>query len=257
MIVFDQVSKRYSPTQAPVLDHFSLQIEEGSFCVLLGRSGAGKSTALKLVNRMIEPSAGRVLVAGTDVTAHDPYELRRSIGYVLQRIGLLPHLNVAQNVALVPSLSGWPAARSAERTQELLNLVELPPSEFGERMPAELSGGQQQRVAVARALAAKPRVLLMDEPFGALDPVTRAGLRRRVAKIQRRLGLTTVMVTHDVLEALLLADQIVVMDRGRIVQRGTPRELWTSPATSFVERLLMTSREDFQELERIFGATSP
>jgi osmoprotectant transport system ATP-binding protein len=252
VIHFENVSKTYLPG-APVLDEFSLNVDEGCFCVLLGRSGAGKTTALRLVNRLIEPSSGRVLVAGNDVREQDPHVLRRSVGYVLQRVGLLPHLSVAQNVKLVPSLLGWPEARSAERSAELLNLVGLPPAEFSERMPAELSGGQQQRVGLARALAAGPRVLLMDEPFGALDQVTRAGLRREVAKIQRRLGLTTMMVTHDVIEALLLADQVVVMDHGRIVQRGTPGELWRKPESDFVERLFATSRDDFRELERLFG----
>lgn len=251
MIRFENVSKRYGG-RAPVLRDFSLAVREGSFCVLLGRSGAGKSTALKLVNRLLEPSAGRVFVGGDDVRQRDPDELRRGIGYVLQRIGLLPHLTVAQNVGLVPSLLGWSASRIAERVSELLNQVGLEPAEYRERMPAELSGGQQQRVGLARALAARPRVLLMDEPFGALDPVTRADLRREVVSLQRRLGLTTIMVTHDVLEALLLADDIVVLEDGRVAQRGSPHELWNDARTAFVERLFARPREDLQELERLF-----
>ena len=172
---------------------------------------------------------------------------------MLQRIGLLPHLNVSENVALVPGLLGWPRGRTDKRVEELLTMVGLDPALFGRRMPAELSGGQQQRVGLARALAANPRTLLMDEPFGALDPVTRADLRREVAQIQRRLRLTTIMVTHDVVEAMLLADIIVVLDRGRVVQLGTPKDLWTNPVRGFVERLLAAPREDMRRLEQLLN----
>jgi osmoprotectant transport system ATP-binding protein len=257
VIRFENVTKQYAGRPERVLSELDLEIDEGSFCVLLGRSGAGKSTALKLVNRLIEPSNGRVFVDGKPVDGQDPIGLRRSIGYVLQRIGLLPHLTVADNVALVPSLCGWSRGRANDRTAELLRLVGLSPDDFAQRLPAELSGGQQQRVGVARALAANPKVLLMDEPFGALDPVTRGDLRREVARLQRLLHITTVMVTHDVTEALLLADEIVVLDHGLVVQRGTPRELWRNPCSDFVARLLESPREDMAELERVlYGARS-
>jgi osmoprotectant transport system ATP-binding protein len=256
VIRFESVVKRYPGLAQPVLGDFSLEVPEGGFCVLLGRSGAGKSTALKLVNRLVDATSGRVLVNGADVREQNPYELRRGIGYVLQRIGLLPHLCVEENVALVPSLLGWSRARIAERVNELLTMVGLEAAEFRRRMPSELSGGQQQRVGVARALAANPRVLLMDEPFGALDPVTRADLRREVAQIQRQLGLTTIMVTHDVVEALLLADEVVVLDQGVLIQRGTPRELAAAPKSDFVARLLSASRQDLEKLDVLLHGAS-
>jgi osmoprotectant transport system ATP-binding protein len=250
LIVFDQVSKRYESAE-PVLRDFSLEVPEGSLCVLLGRSGAGKSTALRLVNRLIEPSSGRVTVGGEDVRLRNAYELRRSIGYVLQRVGLLPHLSVGENVGLVPSLLGWPEARTSERIEELLELVGLEPAKYRDRSPAQLSGGQQQRVGFARALAAYPRVLLMDEPFGALDPVTRTDLREEMLALQRRLGVTAMLVTHDVIEALVLADEIVVMDRGAIVQRGTPRSIVESPADDFVARLVGSPSRDIARISSL------
>ncbi len=250
MIAFHDVSKRYG-TSEPVLRDFSLEVPEGSLCVLLGRSGAGKSTALRLVNRLIEPCTGRVTVDGEDVRDKNEYELRRGIGYVLQRVGLLPHLRVGENVGLVPSLLGWPESQTRERVDELLELVGLPPAEFRERAPAQLSGGQQQRVGFARALAASPRVLLMDEPFGALDPVTRADLREEMVGLQRRLGVTAMLVTHDVIEALVIADEIVVMDRGRIVQRGTPREIVERPADEFVARLIGSPSRDIARISAL------
>jgi osmoprotectant transport system ATP-binding protein len=250
LITFQHVSKRYG-TSEPVLRDFSLTVPEGSLCVLLGRSGAGKSTALRLVNRLIEPSSGRVTVGGEDVREKNEYELRRAIGYVLQRVGLLPHLSVGENVGLVPSLLGWPESKTRERVDELLELVGLEPAEFRERAPAELSGGQQQRVGFARALAAFPRVLLMDEPFGALDPVTRTDLREEMLALQRRLGVTAMLVTHDVIEALVLADEIVVMDRGAIVQRATPRELVEHPANDFVARLVGSPSRDIAHISSL------
>jgi osmoprotectant transport system ATP-binding protein len=250
LIAFDRVSKRYESAE-PVLRDFSLEVPEGSLCVLLGRSGAGKSTALRLVNRLIEPSTGRVTLDGKNVRERDAYELRRSIGYVLQRVGLLPHLSVGENVGLVPSLLGWPEARTRERVDELLELVSLDPATFRGRSPAQLSGGQQQRVGFARALAAYPRVLLMDEPFGALDPVTRTDLREEMLALQRRLGVTAMLVTHDVIEALVLADEIVVMDRGAIVQRGTARTIVENPANDFVARLIGSPSRDIARISSL------
>jgi osmoprotectant transport system ATP-binding protein len=207
-----------------IISGISLGISEGETLVLLGRSGSGKTTLLRLINAMLLPSQGQVLVQGRPTTDWDPIRLRRRIGYVIQEAGLFPHFTVAENVALVPSLEKWERARTADRVNELLTLVGLKPSEFGERRPRELSGGQRQRVGVARALAADPPILLMDEPFGALDPVTRAELQREFSALARRLGKTIVFVTHDLREALLLATRIVLLEAGRIVAVAAPQE---------------------------------
>jgi osmoprotectant transport system ATP-binding protein len=196
----------------------------GEMVVLLGRSGSGKTTILKLINRMLVPTSGQVIVRGRATTEWDSIQLRRGIGYVIQEAGLFPHFTVAENVALVPSLEKWDAARTAARVSELLTLVGLDPAEFASRKPHELSGGQRQRVGVARALAADPPILLMDEPFGALDPVTRAELQREFSALAKRLGKTIVFVTHDLREALLLASRIILLERGRVVADATPKE---------------------------------
>jgi osmoprotectant transport system ATP-binding protein len=202
----------------------SLEIPRGETLVLLGRSGSGKTTLLKLINGMLLPSNGEVLVEGRSTSAWDPIRLRRGIGYVIQDAGLFPHFTVAENVGLVPSLEKWDRCRTAVRVGELLTLVGLDPAEFAGRHPRELSGGQRQRVGVARALAADPPILLMDEPFGALDPVTRAELQREFSALARRLGKTIVFVTHDLHEALLLASRIVLLESGRIVASAPPQE---------------------------------
>ncbi len=203
----------------------SLDVGRGEFFALLGSSGSGKTTALKAINRLVEATSGRIRFNDLDVAQQDPVQLRRQIGYVFQEIGLFPHMTVAQNIAVVPRLLGWSATRVDERIGELLQMVSLPSELYRNRFPAELSGGQQQRVGVARALAAQPALVLMDEPFGALDPVTRTGLQDEYLKFHRLLGLTTIMVTHDVAEALLMADRIGVLDSGRLVALGTPAEL--------------------------------
>lgn len=236
MISFEGVTKSFGGRAA--VDQVSLVIGAGEFCALLGPSGAGKSTALRLINRLIEPDAGRVLVADVDVASQDPVALRRRLGYVIQSIGLLPHWTVAGNVATVPGLLRWPKPRIAERVDELLKLVGLDPAVFRKRFPGELSGGQQQRVGVARALAADPDVLLMDEPFGALDPVTRTALQDEMAGIHAATGKTILMVTHDVDEAIRLASRVVIMEGGRVVQNASPREVLVSPANAFVARFL-------------------
>jgi osmoprotectant transport system ATP-binding protein len=207
-----------------IVSGISLEIRHGETLVLLGRSGSGKSTLLKLMNGILIPTKGEVLVQDRSTTAWDPIRLRRGIGYVIQDAGLFPHFTVAENVALVPSLEKWDRCRTAVRVGELLTMVGLDPSEFADRRPRELSGGQRQRVGVARALAADPPILLMDEPFGALDPVTRAELQHEFSALARRLGKTIVFVTHDLREALFLASRIVLLESGRIVARATPQE---------------------------------
>jgi osmoprotectant transport system ATP-binding protein len=224
-IEFRDVSYRINdiPARAIVSD-ISLTISRGETLVLLGRSGSGKTTLLKLINRMLLPSAGQVLVEGRATTDSDPIRLRRGIGYVIQDAGLFPHFTVAQNIALVPNLEKWDSARIAARVQELLRLVGLDPAEYSKRHPRELSGGQRQRIGVARALAADPPILLMDEPFGALDPVTRAELQREFRALARRLNKTIIFVTHDIREALLLASRIALLHAGRLVALAAPQD---------------------------------
>jgi osmoprotectant transport system ATP-binding protein len=208
----------------PLVSAISFAVHAGETLVLLGRSGSGKTTVLKLINRLLLPSAGQVLVNGRLTSDWDPIRLRRGIGYVIQEAGLFPHFTVAENIGLVPALENWAAARIAARVEELLRLVGLDPAEFSARRPRELSGGQRQRIGVARALAADPPILLMDEPFGALDPVTRAELQREFSTLARRLGKTIVFVTHDLREALLLASRIALLETSRLIAIGTPQE---------------------------------
>jgi osmoprotectant transport system ATP-binding protein len=252
------VSKRYAsapPGRSPeraatwAVREVSLRLAERELVALLGESGSGKTTLLRMVNRLVEPDAGEVRVAGRPVGEGDPVALRRQIGYVIQQAGLFPHFTVADNVAVVPRLLGWPAPQIAARVAELLELVGLPAAEYQHRFPEQLSGGQRQRVGVARALAARPKVLLLDEPFGALDPITRAALQGELRRIHRELGLTTLMVTHDLLEALRLADRIAVMYRGELRQLGTPAELMAAPADDYVARLMEMARQQAAELQ--------
>lgn len=207
-----------------LLSDLHLEVARGETLVLLGRSGSGKTTTLKLINRLLEPTAGEVLVEGQNTTAWDPIRLRRRIGYVIQEAGLLPHWSIARNVGMVPALEGWEPARIRARVEELLRLVGLDPAEFAARRPQQLSGGQRQRVGVARALAADPPFLLMDEPFGALDPLTRAEMQREFRALQQRLGKTIVFVTHDLREALLLGTRVALLEGGRLVGVYTPAE---------------------------------
>jgi osmoprotectant transport system ATP-binding protein len=232
------LTKRYG--SAVAVDDLSLHVSEGELLVLLGGSGSGKTTTLKMVNRLIEPSAGRVTIDGQDVGALAAHELRRRIGYVFQRIGLFPQMTVAENVGVTLTLLGWDATRIRRRVDELLELVELSPDLVRDRRPAEMSGGQQQRVGVARALASSPRVMLLDEPFGALDPLTRDRLQQSFLRIRRQLDLTAMFVTHDMVEALLVGDRIAVLNEGRLIQVGTPRELLLAPADDYVRQLMDT-----------------
>jgi osmoprotectant transport system ATP-binding protein len=251
MISLENVSKSYDGNSHFCVRDVNLHVHKGSLLVLLGASGSGKTTTLKMINRLIEPTAGRIRIGGQDIRSLDPVELRRGIGYVFQGIGLFPHLTVAQNVAVVPRLLGWSANQTTKRVDELLELVHLPPNEFRTRYPRQLSGGQQQRVGFARALAARPEVMLLDEPFGALDPITRDELRTEFLSIRQSLGLTAVMVTHDMTEALLSADRIAVMNVGRLVRLGTPRELLTDPGDTFVASLMSTPTRQAQQLDAL------
>ena len=237
-VEFKDVSKSFPGMSHPALDHVSLKIEEGELVCVLGTSGGGKTTLIKLINRLHDPDAGQVLVEGRDVAQADPVELRRGIGYVIQQSGLVPHMTVAVNIACVPEILKWDRARITARVDELLNLVGLDPVEFKDRYPRQLSGGQQQRVGLARALAANPSLMLFDEPFGAIDAITRATLQDELLRIHRGSGKTFIFVTHDIAEALKLGTKVLVLDQGRVQQYGTPREVLESPATPFVRALL-------------------
>ena len=232
------VRVRYPNAAADAVAGVDLAIAGGEFIVLLGPSGCGKSTLVRTINRLIEPPAGSIDIDGTDARAADAVALRRGIGYVIQAVGLFPHYTVAENIAVVPALLGWDAERTTKRVDDLLALVALDPARYRDRKPRELSGGEAQRVGVARALAAEPRVLLMDEPFAAVDAIVRASLQNEIARVHRELGTTVVFVTHDVDEALRLADRIVVMNAGRIVQIAAPADLLERPADDFVRRLV-------------------
>ena len=255
MIELRSLTKQYRETL--VVDRLSLTVNRGELLVLLGGSGSGKTTTLKMINRLIEPTSGSVLVDGADVVTLVPYELRRRIGYVFQQVGLFPHLTVQSNVGITPSLLGWEPERTATTVNELLELVGLDPDAVRNHHPHELSGGQQQRVGVARALAANPTILLLDEPFGALDPLTRQRLQGSLTRIRRTLDLTVVFVTHDMIEALLLGDRIAVLDEGRLVQLGTPRQLMTEPASPYVRDLMGTPREQARAVDALLAGDHP
>jgi osmoprotectant transport system ATP-binding protein len=246
------VSKRYDGAgDSWAVRRVTLRVAPGELIAVLGESGSGKTTVVKMINRLIDPDEGEVRVDGKDVRAQDPVALRRTIGYVIQHAGLFPHFTIADNVALVPRLLRWAEAEVTYRVDELLALVGLAPGDYRDRFPDQLSGGQRQRVGVARALAAKPRVMLLDEPFGALDPITRAALQRELRTIHKELALTTVMVTHDLVEALALADRIAVMKRGELRQLATPAELMRSPADDYVAELTGMVRHQAEALAAV------
>ncbi len=241
MIRLEQLTKVYG--DAVAVDHLDLEIAEGELCVLVGPSGCGKTTTMKMVNRLIEPTSGRILLGGEDVTHADPVQLRRRIGYVIQQVGLFPHLTIADNVATVPRLLGWDRQRVKARVGELLELVGLPPATFAKRYPSQLSGGQRQRVGVARALGADPPVLLMDEPFGAIDPITRSRLQEEFLRLQRDVHKTIVFVTHDIEEAVHLGDRIAILREGGVLaQYDTPAAILGAPASDFVADFVGSDR---------------
>ncbi len=255
-IAFDAVAKAYGGAP-PVLDAVSLSVPAGQFLAILGPSGSGKTTLLRLVNRLADPSTGHVRVEGEDVRDVDPIALRRRIGYVFQGIGLFPHMTVAENIGITPRLIGWERARIAARVTELLTLVRLDPAKYRDRLPHELSGGERQRVGVARAIAAGPRIVLMDEPFGALDPLTRDALGQDYRDLHRDLGLTTVMITHDALEAVLLADRIAVLRTGRLIADGTPRALMNDAQDPYVQDMMATPRRQAERLAALMRRDAP
>jgi osmoprotectant transport system ATP-binding protein len=251
MIELRNVSKSFGSVRS--VSGVSLTVQRGELLVLLGGSGSGKTTCLKMVNRLIEPDAGEVTISGKDVRGIKPHVLRRSIGYCFQRIGLFPHMTVGQNIGITLSLLGWSKPRIAARVAELMELVELPAADYRDRLPAQLSGGQQQRVGVARALAAEPEVVLFDEPFGALDPLTRDRLQASLGQIRRRVQMTAIFVTHDMLEALLLADRIAVMHEGKLLQVDTPQALMAKPANDYVEQLITMPRRQSDKISALFA----
>ncbi len=256
MIVFDDVSKVFADGAAAV-DRLTLEVAEGETLVLLGASGSGKTTTMKMINRLIDPSGGRVLVGGEDVTRTNPVQLRRRIGYAIQHIGLFPHMTVGENIAIVPRLLRWDAQHVRQRIDELLEMVGLAAGEFRGRFPWQLSGGQSQRVGVARALAADPPILLMDEPFGALDPITREQLQNEFVDLESAIRKTVVLVTHDVFEAVRMADRIALLDRGRLIQLAPPAELIENPASEFVEEFLGRQRFQLSLLTRTVDSILP
>ena len=245
-VVFDHVTKRFPGTASDhggAVEDLSLEVPAGKICVLVGPSGCGKTTSLKMVNRLVEPTAGHVLIGDVDVMTRDVIELRRSIGYVIQQVGLFPHQTIGENVATVPRLLGWPAARLRERSEELLQLVGLDAATYRDRYPSQLSGGERQRVGVARALAADPPIMLMDEPFGAVDPIVRERLQNEFLRVQEELAKTIIFVTHDIDEAIKMGDFVAVMQvGGHLAQFGLPAEILANPANDFVARFVGADR---------------
>jgi osmoprotectant transport system ATP-binding protein len=255
-IAFDGIFKRYGEAPTAALDGLTLAVAEREFLAVVGPSGSGKTTLLRLINRLADPSEGTVRVQGEDVRAQDPIRLRRRIGYVFQGIGLFPHLTVGENIGITPKLLGWERARIAARVDELLQLVHLP-LEFRLRLPAELSGGERQRVGIARALAAGPPVVLMDEPFGALDPLARDALSQEYRRLHEALRLTSVLITHDMTEAVLLADRIAVMHAGRVIEVDTPHALMAAPKHAYVRELMQTPRRQAERLGALLADGRP
>lgn len=241
-ITFDKVTKEYVGASHPAIDAVSFEVSGGtdssSICMLLGTSGSGKTTLLRMVNRLIEPTSGRILIDEHNILEENPILLRRRIGYVIQQAGLFPHMNIAENIRITAEIAGWSRQRMSERVDELLTLVGLEPDEYRRRFPRQLSGGQQQRVGLARALATDPDILLMDEPFGALDAITRERMQEELLRIRRTMRKTILFVTHDVEEAFRLGDRIAVLSEGKLVQLGTPIDLLANPANEFVRKLV-------------------
>lgn len=241
-IEFQNVSKQFNKSGYYAIDHISLAIDEGEFITILGSSGCGKTTLLKLVNRLYEPDEGKIILFGEDIHSVDVIKVRRRIGYVIQQVGLFPHMTIAENIAIVPKLLKWDAERISARTNELLTLIGLEPQEFRKRYPGQLSGGQQQRVGLARALAVDPKIMLLDEPFGAIDSINRLKLQDELLQIHGGLKKTFLFVTHDIEEAFRLGMRVIIMDEGHIIQFDTPENIIKNPADTFVESLITSAR---------------
>ncbi|MDR1775358.1 MAG: ATP-binding cassette domain-containing protein [Actinomycetes bacterium] len=242
-IEFQDVTKRFPKASYDAVDHVSLTVDAGELITIVGTSGSGKTTLMKMVNRLYEPTSGRILLDGVDVMSVDPVKLRHGIGYVIQQIGLFPHMTIAENIAVVPKILKWDKARITARVEQLLTMVRLDPAEFAKRYPAELSGGQQQRVGLARAMAVDPAYMLLDEPFGAIDAITRAGLQDELLRIHAEHARTYLFVTHDIREAFKLGNRVLIMHDGRVQQFATPAEIERQPANDFVVELLQTAEE--------------
>ena len=242
VIQYENVCKKFAGSSKYAVDHVSAEIESGEFITILGSSGCGKTTLLKLTNRLYDPDDGKIIVEGVDIKTVDPVELRRRLGYVIQQVGLFPHMTIKENITVIPSLMKWDKRRMDERADELLKLVGLEPAEFRDRYPHQLSGGQQQRIGLARALVLDPDIMLLDEPFGAIDAITRLNLQNELLRIQGSLGKTILFVTHDINEAFKMGNRVMVMNEGRLLQFDTPREIVQHPADAFVKSLIESAR---------------
>jgi len=242
MIQLEHISKRFSEAARPAVDRLSLTVEKGKICVFVGPSGCGKTTILRMINRLVEPDEGTIFIDGKNILQMNPPLLRRTIGYVIQQVGLLPHRTIGQNISLVPELLGWPREKTARKVRELLEMTGLAPEEFENKYPYQLSGGQAQRVGVARALAADPPIMLMDEPFAAVDPIIRMHLQDEFLRVQQHVRKTICFVTHDISEAVKIGDYLVILNQGRLVQSGTPIEVLTHPSNDFVSSLIGDDR---------------
>ena len=242
VIQYENVCKKFAGSSKYAVDHVSAEIESGEFITILGSSGCGKTTLLKLTNRLYDPDDGKIIVEGVDIRTVDPVDLRRRLGYVIQQVGLFPHMTIKENITVIPSLMKWDKRRMDERADELLKLVGLEPAEFRDRYPHQLSGGQQQRIGLARALVLDPDIMLLDEPFGAIDAITRLNLQNELLRIQGSLGKTILFVTHDINEAFKMGNRVMVMNEGRLLQFDTPREIVQHPADAFVKSLIESAR---------------
>ncbi|MDD2978388.1 MAG: ABC transporter ATP-binding protein [Hespellia sp.] len=245
-IIFQNVCKKFENSRTNAVDHVDVTIQEGEFITILGSSGCGKTTLLKMVNRLYEPDEGKILLFGEDISTVDAVKVRRRIGYVIQQVGLFPHMTIGENVAVVPKLLKWKKEKIDARVKELLTLVGLEPEEYENRYPSQLSGGQQQRVGLARALAIDPKIMLLDEPFGAIDAINRLNLQDELLRIHGGLGKTFLFVTHDIHEAFKMGDRVIIMNEGEICQFDTPRHIAAHPANDFVEMLIRSAREQEQ-----------
>ncbi|MDO4615843.1 MAG: ABC transporter ATP-binding protein [Lachnospiraceae bacterium] len=242
-IEYQDIVKKYEGSQAYSVDHVSAQIREGEFITILGSSGCGKTTLLKMTNRLIDPTEGKIVLFGENIAQVDPVVVRRRMGYVIQQVGLFPHMTVEENIGIIPKLEGWDKERIHQRVTELLELVELKPDEYRTRYPSQLSGGQQQRIGLARALVTDPKIMLLDEPFGAIDAITRLNLQNELMRIHQGMNKTFLLVTHDINEAFRLGNRVMIMNEGKLLQFDTPANIIRHPADPFVETLIASTKE--------------